>query len=205
VLGAQRWPSIRERVWPSTPSLTVATAVEQGGTCGPSFAAPGTYRLERRVLDVTITNPSRRDVTIKRVRLVPGWLTGGFYAGEIAPGMKFDVALDEWMGMLVIAQGHSDRREAGQAALVDKGYAKKQDTNAGPIWWIKPDPIEVKPLPAPTVKRGSDARFRIALGLRGPKDAMEGPAHLEVEVDSGPPVRSEWFSLAVCTPEAAKR
>jgi hypothetical protein len=201
VVGVQKRDAIRDVMWPPPP-LTLQATVEKGEACGPSFAAPATYLFERAVVDIVIENPSRRDVFLRRIRLVPGWLTGGFYAGSVPPGKGYDVALDEWMAMLVIANGLSDRGEAGQTALVEAGYAKKQATTATPRWWVKPDPIEVKDIPARhyAVRRQSQERFRLRLGLRDPSNVVEGPVHLEIESEVGGASTSDWFDIAVCTP-----
>ncbi|MGQ0607028.1 MAG: hypothetical protein ACT4OQ_00995 [Chloroflexota bacterium] len=202
IFGPRIWSGIRDRLSPAAPPVTVHATADKGEPCGPSFTGPATYLFEQALVEVSIDNPSKEDVFLRRIRLVPGWLTGGFYAGDIPPAKGYDVVLDEWMGLLVIALGHSDQREAGQAALVEKGYAKKQETTAAPTWWVKPDPVEVKGLPARryTVRRESQERFRFRLGLRDPSNVIEGPVHLEIEPEVGPPVKSDWFNIAVCTP-----
>jgi hypothetical protein len=199
------WPPIREIVRPSPPKLTVTMTAEMGEACGPSFARDGIL-AEQRVLEVGVTNHSDRDVAVKRVRVVPGWLTGGFYAGENVAAKPADVLVDDWMGMLVIAKGASPQREAGQAALVAKGSAKKQEAPGQPIWWVRPEPIEVRTqaLANGTIKRRSEERFRLRLGLKGSIEAVEGPVHVEIEPDAGPPVASPWLSVAVCTPAPPK-
>jgi hypothetical protein len=201
VFGVQQRDTLRDVMWPPPP-LTVGATVEKGEPCGPSFAAPAAYLFERAAVDVVIDNPSRREVFLRRIRLVPGWLTGGFHAGTVAPRKGYDVALDEWMGMLLIANGLSDRREAGQSALVASGYAKQEGTTTAPTWWIKPDPIDVKDLPARryAVRRQGQERFRLRLGLPEPSNVLEGPVYLELEPETGAPVRSEWITIAVCTP-----
>jgi hypothetical protein len=204
VAGPRLWVPAWDLVRPSPPRFTVRATAERGEACGPSFGGGGIL-VEHSVLEVAIDNQSERDLLLARVRIVPGWMTGGFYTGDAAPGQAYDVLIDEWMAMLLIAKGLSDKREAGQAALVDKGYARRQETPGEPIWWVKPEPIEVKfPAHNHMIKRRSQERFRVRVGLHASTDVLEGPVHVEVQPDAGPPVKSEWLSLAVCTPAPPK-
>jgi len=70
----------------------------------------------------------------------------------------------------------------------------------GYMTWTKPHPLEVKEILEDkfTIKKNSQDRFQVALGLSQTYQYIWGKVILEIETDSGKTLASEPIEIAVC-------
>jgi hypothetical protein len=129
----------------------LVTVAEEGRLCRTLNILLGRGKQEqivkKSVLDVAINNNSRKDIMLTSVILIPQWITGGFTAGPLKVQAEYPVFLDDWLTMLVDVNYDPER----YTSLLGEGKAKKE----GNIFWVKPDSIHVRDIPAEkyTIKR----------------------------------------------------
>lgn len=192
------------KAWLFEPKINLLiTIVDEGVVCGPNLVKTGTDLVQRSIIDVGIKNSSDVDVFLTKVRLVPEEITGGFFAGVPGISKTYSVLVDSWYDMVTEAQGYSKKGKAGSDTLVSSGRARKTDDD---IWWVKPDPIEVTDIPGDkyTVKKQSEERFRIHMGLKRSINFIIGRIIVEIETDRGDKLKSPSFDIAVCERDDGK-
>ena len=192
---------IKQELMPKIDLLV--TVVDEGIVCGPNLLMPDTDLVQRSILDVGIKNTSDTDVFLKIVRLSPEEVTGGFFAGKLEISETYHIYVDKSLDMVTAAQGYSEKGEAGSDALVRAGRARKEERAnpfPTPIWWVKPDPIDVPEILGDkyTVKKQSEERFRLHMGLKRPIDFIIGRIVVEIETDRAGKRKSEPLEIAIC-------
>lgn len=173
---------------PSLPLVTMSVTVGEGDICTWDDAGPV---LLRSVLDIGINNNSDRDIMLTSVKLAPEWIAGGVYAGELVSTKTYTVTADAWFRTWMDALDQ-DKLPALRAA------GKLKEIDGMP--WVQPDPIEVKGIPAGkyTIKRHSQERFQIQVGISDAVHYVWGTLYVEIEDDAGNLLRQGPLEVYIC-------
>jgi hypothetical protein len=167
----------------------MSVTVGEGDICTWDDASPV---LIRSLIDIGINNNSDRDIMLTAVKLVPEWIVAGVYAGELVSTKTYTVTADTWF------QTWMDALNPDNAlALQSAGRLKEL---AG-MPWVRPDPINVEEIPANkyTIKRHSQERFQIEIGISDPRHYVQGTVFVEIEDDAGDILREGPLGIYVCT------
>jgi hypothetical protein len=167
------------------PKLTmVVTVIDKRVDCGMGI-------MKRSTLDVAINNNSDKSVILTSVKLIPEWVTGNFYAGELEVAGNYTVSLASWHDMVMNATLEPETF----ASLLKNGRVRK-----GEGVWVKPDAIEVKEISEKkfTIERHKQERFQIHIGLGRPIDYLMGTVFLEIQTDNGITLRSNALEISIC-------
>ena len=147
---------------------------------------------EKAILDVAVNNVSKQTHIINSAKIIPVWISGGFFAGELQPTKTYSVLLDDWVAVAKNAKID----DAVFEDLKNQNKAKKDDEDL----WIQPDAINVKELvenkyaiPAETAER-----FQIKFGLSNTNSYLYGKVQLQIETDLGSTIISEPLWITVC-------
>jgi hypothetical protein len=168
-----------------TPKMTmVVTVIDQGVDCGMEI-------MKRSTLDVAINNNSNKSVILTSVKLIPEWVSGSFYAGELEVAGNYTVSLASWHDLVMKATIEPETF----ASLLKAGKVRE-----GKSGWVKPDPIEVKEISEKkfTIERHGQERFQIRMGLGRPIDYLMGTVFLEIKTDNGITLRSKALEISIC-------
>jgi hypothetical protein len=128
------------------------------------------------------------------VKLIPDWIEGGVIAGELTSTKTYTVTADAWYQMWYDALDPAKAK-----ALYDVGKLKELE---GGMPWVRPDPINVKEIPANkyTIKRHSQERFQIEIGISDPRHYVQGTVFVEIEDDAGDVLSQGPLDVYICTP-----
>ncbi|MCF8533251.1 MAG: hypothetical protein K9G48_09640 [Reyranella sp.] len=100
--------SIVKAVSPELAKVTMLVTIDDSGDC--NFDLPDGNRMRKRsTLDVGINNGSDRNILLTSVTIVPDWVTGDFFAGEIEQFKQYDVNLNDWWTMVQVTKLHRIR------------------------------------------------------------------------------------------------
>jgi len=173
---------------PGAPLVTTSVTVGEGDICTWDDTGPV---LLRSLLDIGINNNSDRDIMLTSVKLVPEWIMAGVYAGELVSTKTYTVTADAWFQTWMDALNPDNG-----VALQSAGRLKELDG----LPWVRPDPIDVKEIPANkyTIKRHSQERFQIEIGISDPRHYVQGTIFVEIEDDAGDIFRKGPLDIYVC-------
>jgi hypothetical protein len=171
----------------SAPLVTMSVTVGESDPC----VAEATTRS---LLDIGINNNSDRDIMLTSVKLVPEWIQGGVIAGELTSTKTYTVTADAWYQMWYDALDTAKAK-----ALYNLGKLKMLEDG---MLWVRPDPIDVKEIPANkyTIKRRSQERFQIQVGISEATHYVRGALYVEIKDDAGDVLRQGPLDVYICTP-----
>jgi hypothetical protein len=205
------------------PTLTVT--IEKGDLCYTGmyhqniwgWSCPDGERCSDKIyqmslLDIGINNPSERDLMITEVTLIPEWIFGNFWAGEIPPSKKYDVNLDEWYLFSMCAQIES--LPDSEVPTIFPGFDRKRLVNEGRIkkfkmkttggWetertWARPKEIKITEIPGNkyTIKAKTQERFQIKLYLTGSHTYLHGTVYIQIRTDNGYLLKSKRLFIFI--------
>jgi hypothetical protein len=172
---------------PSAPLVTMSVTVGESDSCIAE-------EVNRSLLDIGINNNSDRDIMLTSVKLIPDWIEGGVIAGELTSTKTYTVTADAWFQMWYEALDPAKAK-----ALYDLGKFKVLE---GGMPWVRPDPIDVKEIPANkyTIKRHSQERFQIQVGISEATHYVRGALYVEIKDDAGEVLRQGPLDIYICTP-----
>lgn len=168
----------------------MSVTVGEGDICTWEDSGPV---LLRSLIDVGINNNSDRDIMLTSVKLLPEWIQGGVYAGELVATKTYTVTADSWYQMWYDALDPVKAK-----ALYDAGRLKGLESGDH---WVRPDPIDVKEIPANkyTIKRHSQERFQIQIGISSATDYVHGTLYVEIRDDAGDVLNQGPLDIYICT------
>jgi hypothetical protein len=140
---------------------------------------------------------------LTKVAIVPEWVYGSFFAGELTPTAQYDVNIDKWHYIAMCTQEYmiDDRvcLDINYDKFISEGRLRSDGRGHN---WIRPDPIEVSQVPAYkyTIAPGAQKRFRIRLYLTSSNNFLVGKVHIDVATDAGHALTSRPLEIIVCTP-----
>jgi hypothetical protein len=218
--------------------LTMLVTVKEE-RCNAFLLAFGDIQ-QASTIDIGLNNNTEGNLMLTSVKLVPEWITAGFFAGQLAPSAQYEVSLAEWYEMaevsgslyrvLALTKSAPDDKEIkamveeetkrfgnwcsprygslcsrGVEGLIATGKARVKkdsddDFDSG-IWWVKPEPIEIKDIPGNkyTINKGAAERIVIHLGLKRSLDYLIGTVRIAVTTDAGDTIKSEPVKISICT------
>jgi len=151
---------------PPKPRITMFATIGKGGGCNFYYFDDSGMEQEMQqmsVIDVAINNSSDGNILLTSVRIVPGWVTGSLFAGELRPTKQYDVDVSRWLAMAEAAQGYQFR----PSGEFDIGSAIKWTPRS--IWWTLAD--SSYDLPAETVE---EYALRTERSNEGPRANRKG-------------------------------
>jgi hypothetical protein len=165
------------------------------------------------LLDIGINNPSERDLMIIEAALIPEWIFGQSWAGEVPPSQKYDLSLDEWYEFSMCAQFQN--LPDGEIAAVCPRFDRRRLLREGRIeefkmktiggWvtertWARPKEIKITEIPGNkyTVKANTLERFQIRLYLTEPTRYLNGTVYVQIRTDNGYLLESERLFIFIC-------
>lgn len=175
------------------PEVIMLVTTTEGYACDmDSF---GIFNVNQKmILDVGINNNSDRDLFITSATIKPLWVFASQWMGPTSISATYNVSLSQWW----------DESQT----LLDAWYAtpaadpEQLDKIARVGWmtWVRPSPIEVKEILQDkfTIKKNSQDRFQIELGLAETFRYMWGTIVLQFKTDNGMTLISEPIEFVVC-------
>lgn len=88
---------------PDKHRLTLLVTVKDGVPCNASLLEFGDLQ-QASTLDIGLNNNSKRNLMLTSVQLVPEWITGDFFAGQLTPSAQYEVSLSKWLEMAQVSQ-----------------------------------------------------------------------------------------------------
>jgi hypothetical protein len=194
VLGTHT-PTPTRTPTPPPPEVTMLVTTTEGYACDMSSFVVS----QKMILDVGVNNNSKRDLFITAATLKPLWIYASQWMGPTSISATYNVSLDEWWGEVMGLQNALYMTPAMESAELER------TARVGYMTWAHPHPIEVKEILEDkfTVKKESQDRFQIELGLSETYQFMWGKVVLEIKTDNGMTLVSEPIEIAVCYEESA--
>jgi hypothetical protein len=184
-----------------------------GWTCPKGERCSGQiYQMSR--LDIGINNPSERDLMITEVTLIPEWIFGQFWAGEVPLSMKYDLSLDGWyefsmcaqLKNLTSAEIATTCPQFDRERLLRDGHIRELKMKTTGDWvtertWVRPKEIKVTEIPGNkhTIKSKTVERFQIQLYLTEPTRYLHGTIYVQIKTDNGYLLKSERLFIFICS------
>jgi hypothetical protein len=82
--------------------MTMLVTVSEGVQCADMVGLED-FR-EASTLDIGLNNNTDRNLMLTSVELVPDWISGGFFAGELSPSGKYEADLSDWHRMAEVSE-----------------------------------------------------------------------------------------------------
>lgn len=179
------------------PETTMLVTVKEGYPCLVDSMGVFNNVTRKDTLDIGINNNSDRDLMITSATLKPIWITTDQWMGPTPITATYDVSLDGWWNESELLVMSIYETEGYLTPLPD---AHERVAQVGWMRWTKPSPIEVKEITGDkfTVKRNSQDRFEIVLGLSETNQSMWGSLIVELTTDNNQTLTSEPIQFAVC-------
>jgi hypothetical protein len=185
---------------PGPPQVTLVVTIHDGNSCGIYRGEEYLSTNQKSILDVGINNNSDTDLIIKSVFLQPEWIYAGQWLGPISSSEKYQVSVDTWWDQWQQFSGFAYEFTDLPTPTADelKRFKVEED-----VIWVKPDPIEVKDIAHDkyTIKKNSQERFQISMGLTDKYKWLLGSIFLEIHMDNNIVLRSEPLEIIVCYEE----
>ncbi len=197
VLGTHT-PTPTRTPTPPPPEVTMLVTTTEGYAC--DMDAMGMFIVNQKmILDVGINNNSKRDLFITSATLKPLWIFASQWMGPTSVSATYNVSLDEWWGE------SQALLEAWYATPAAEPEQLDRFARVGYLTWTHPHPIDVKEILEDkfTIKKESQDRFQIELGLSKTYQFMWGKILLEIKTDNGMTLVSQPIEIAVCYEKSA--
>ncbi len=183
---------------PLPPKTTMLVTVKDDHPCLIDGMGIFDGMLRRDTLDIGINNNSNRDLLITSAILKPIWISYNQWMGPTPINASYDVSVAEWWSEFerlpenVFFQGPNT--PAPEPEILSR------IARVGHTFWFQPSPIEVKEIIGDkyTIKRNSQERFEIVLGLSGTEESLWGSLIFEITTDDNQTLTSDPVEFAVC-------
>jgi len=154
--------------------VTMLATVKEGKSC--NYFDEEKEFIQHSVLDIGINNNSARDHMLTDVLLIPDGVGGCFFAGETDVSKTYSVLLDSWM--------------------------EKSNCVTPLAPGDKLEPIHVKEIIDNkfVVKKQSQERFQISMGLSNAADYLRGKVIVEIRTDGEITLKSDPLEILICEP-----
>jgi hypothetical protein len=185
------------------PNVTMVVSVQEGYQCGIYLGEDFLSTPQKSTVDIGINNNSDRDVIVDSALLVPEWVFAGQWLGPIPVTETYSVSVDEWWGQWRYFEGFAYEIEGYPTPTADELMRFKKE---GSVIWVRPDPIAADDVVHDkyTIKKNSQERFQITLGLSEKYQWLIGTLFLEIGLDNGMTLRSDLLDFVVCYEEGHK-
>lgn len=188
---------------PGPPDITMVVTVQEGYQCGIFVGEDFLLTPQKSILDIGINNNSDRDVLVNSAALIPEWVFASQWMGPIPVTETYSVSVDDWWGQWSYISSFAYEMEGFPTPTADELMRFKKE---GSVIWVHPDPIAADDVVHDkyVVKRNSQERFQISMGLTEKYQWLVGNLSLEIGLDNGMTLQSDLLDFVVCYEEGQK-
>lgn len=196
-----------------SPNASRGNPLEDPSHCGSVYDTDSPhvqdgFLFERSAIDIAINNRSDKAVIVADLKIIPDFVTGSVFAGELDISSVYDIDVSTWHHTAICA-GYLDFRDdpdlfvGCDKARIERMLKDGRIREANDEYWVKPDPVSVKEMPRNkfTVSAKSQERFQLRMFLSGPNDFLIGKLSLKAKLDSGEVLSSDLLDFSVCVPD----
>jgi hypothetical protein len=185
------------------PDVTMVVTVRDGYPCGIYLGDEFLLTSQKSTLDIGINNNSDRDLIVESALLIPEWVFASQWLGPIPVSETYSVSVDLWHGQWAQFSIFVYEMEGNPTPTADELTRFKKE---GSVIWVHPDPVAAEDVihDKYTIKKNSQERFQISMGLTEKFQWLIGTLTLEIKLDNGMILRSNVLDFVVCYEEGQK-
>ena len=185
---------------PGPPDVTMVVTVQDGYQCGIYLGDEFLLTPQKSTLDIGINNNSDRDLIVESALLIPDWVFASQWMGPIPVSETYSVSVDSWWSQWAQFSIFAYAMEGYPTPTADEMTRFKKE---GSVICVHPDPVEATDIVHDkyTIKKNSQERFQISMGLTENYQWLIGSTYLEIGLDNGMALRSDLLDFVICYEE----